>query len=337
MSRKEAYCYAVARIRAMEHRLLDAAAFARLLEVEDSASVLKILGETSYAPMLTSLSGDGAFDKILEAALHETYEEMASFVPDKELIDLLRLPYDFSNAKVMLKSLFSVRSGGKKRWDLLSSLASYPVDKLITDIEGEEYRLLPFGLSTLYPKCIALWEQSRDALETERLLDIQMFAEMRRIAEGLAVAEVTEWVRARIDGENLRTLLRLKRFGFDAARAAAFMHDGGKIDKTILSAMIAEPFETWGRIVDFSDYSKLLVESGASAGFSEIIMDFEKKYDDFCLDLAAASKYSPDSPCNVIAYLWSKELEVKNIRMILVSKSASGEKESVRRLLRHVS
>lgn len=120
MSRKEAYGYAVARIRAMEQRLLDAAAFARLLDAEDTASVLKILGETSYASVLTSVSGESGFDKVLETALHDTYEEISSFVPDKELISLLRLQYDFSNVKVMLKSLFNARSGGKKRWDLLT-------------------------------------------------------------------------------------------------------------------------------------------------------------------------------------------------------------------------
>ena len=335
MSRKEAYGYAVARIRAMEHRLLDAAVFTRLLEAEDSASVLKILGETSYAPLLTSLSG-GSFDKILEASLLETYEELTSFVPDRELPLMMRMQYDFSNVKVMLKSMFAARSGGKKRWDLLTSLASYPVDDLVSKIEAEEYRLLPFGLSSVLPKCIAVWEQSKNTLETERLLDLQMFGEMRRMAEELGFSEVTEWVKARIDGENLRTLLRLKRFGFDASGAASFLHEGGRIDRDLLASMIAEPFETWGRLVSFSDLSRLLSETDVTAGFSQIIMDFEKKLDEYLLDLAAASRYSPDSPCNVIAYLWSKELEVKNIRMVLVSKSGSGDRESVRRLLRHV-
>ena len=111
MSYKEAYGYAVARIRAMELRLLDASVFTRMLDAEDTASVLKVLGETSYAAALTSVSGEGGIDKVLETVLHDTYEEVNSFVPQKELVALLRLPYDFSNAKVMLKSVFSVRSG----------------------------------------------------------------------------------------------------------------------------------------------------------------------------------------------------------------------------------
>lgn len=335
MSRKEAYGYAVARIRAMEHRLLDAAAFARLLDAEDTASVLKVLGETSYASVLTSVSGDGGFDKVLETALHETYAEVSAFVPDKELINLLRLQYDFSNVKVMLKSLFNSRSGGKKRWDLLTSLASYPVDKLISDAEAEEYQLMPFGLNITYPKCISVWEQNGDVLEAERMLDKQMYEVMLKSAKALDMPEILDWVRTRIDGENIRSLLRLKRFGFEAARAAAFMQEGGKIDINVLVQMIAEPFETWPRMIDFTDFSPLLGRVDSAAGFAEIIMDIEKELDDFYLDIVAKSRYSPDAPGNVIAYLWAKELEVKNIRMIVVSKANRQDKDQVRRLLRH--
>ena len=336
MSNREAYGYAVARIRAMELRLLDAAVFARLLDADDTASILKILGETSYASVLTSISGETAFDKILETALHETYNELNSFVPNKELVSLLRLPYDFSNAKVMLKSYFNVRGGGKKRWDLLTSLASYPIDQLIAAVETEEYQLLPFGLNTLYPRCISIWEQSKDVLETERLMDRQMFDVMLSAAEPLGMPEISAWIRQRIDGDNIRSLLRLKRFGYDAARAFPFMNEGGNIDLNILVPLISEPFETWSRILEFSDFAAMLASIDAAAGFAEVIMDLERDLDDFYLDSISKSKYSPNAPGNVIAYLWAKELEIKNIRMIVVSKSNQKDKDRVRRLLRRV-
>lgn len=337
MSMGEGYGYAVARIRAMELRLLDAAVFARLLDADDKASILKILGETSYASILTSVSGETEFDKVLETALHETYEEISSFVPNRELVSMLRLPYDFSNVKVMLKSLFNVRSGGKKRWDLLTSLASYPVDRLIADVEAEDYQLLPFGLNALYPRCVAIWEQTKDVLETERLLDRQLYDMMFRMAEELSMPEITGWVRTRIDGENVRSLLRLKRFGFDAARALPFMHEGGRVDVNLLTPLISEPFETWSRIIGFSELAEVLASIDGAAGFAEIIMDLERDLDDYYMSAISKSRYSPDAPGNVTAYLWAKELEVKNIRMIVVSKSNERDRDQVRRLLRHVS
>ena len=335
MSHQEAYSYAVARIRAMEHRLLDAAVLQRMIDAEDSASVLKILGETSYASALTSQAGEFDFDKVLESDLHSIYEEVRSFVPDKELIDLMRLQYDFHNVKVILKSMFNARNGGKKRWDLLTSLGSYPVDDLVSNMESEDYRLLPFGLNNLLPKCVSIWEQSKDVLEIERLLDDRLYEVMLEKSESLGMSGVKDWVRARIDGENLRVMLRLKRFGFEGAKAAAFLHNGGTLDTGLLTSLISEPFESWSRAIEFSDLGRVLNTIDATGEFSDIILSLEKVLEDFYLEKIAISRFRPASPDNIPMYLWAKEMEIKNVRVILVSKNNKGDKDQLRRLLRH--
>jgi V/A-type H+-transporting ATPase subunit C len=335
MSNQEAYGYAVARIRAMEHRLLDAGAMQRMTDAEDAASVLKILGETSYAAALTSQTGDQDFDKALESELHSVYEEVEAFVPDKDLVEVLRYPYDFHNVKVIMKSIFSARSGGRKRWDLLTSLGSCSVDALVANVEAEDYRLLPFGLNTLIPRCIAAWEQSKDVLEVERQLDNRLYEVMLEKAEQLDMPGMIGWMRVRTDGENIRTLVRLKRFGFDAARALPFMHRGGDLDVSVLTPLISEPFESWGRALSFSDFGALLNGIDAAGGFAELILLLEKTLDDFYLDKIAGSRFTSSAPENIPMYLWAKELEVKNVRMILVSKSSKSDKDQLRRLLRH--
>lgn len=335
MSHQEEYGYAVARIRAMEHRLLDISALQRMIDAEDLASVLKILGETSYSSAMISQNCEFNFDKVLESDLQSVYEEILSFVPDKEIVELMRIQYDFHNIKVLIKSMFNVRTGGKKRWDLLTSLGSYPLDKLIENIESEDYRLLPFGLNILLPKCISVWEQSKDVLEVERLLDQRMFEVMLEKADILSFPGVKSWVRTRIDGENIRSLLRLKRFNFESARALLFLHSGGTIDVSILAALITEPFESWGRALEFSDFGKILTTIDSSAGFSELILALENVLDNFYLEKIGVSRFSQSAPENIPTYLWAKEMEVKNIRMIVASKGNKGDKDQLRRLLRH--
>ena len=335
MSSQGAYGYAVARIRAMEHRLLDSGVLQRMIDAEDFASILKILGETSYSSALSSQTSGSDFDKVLESDLHSIYEEVRTFVPDKGIVDIMRLPYDFHNVKVLLKSMFNVRTGGKKRWDLLTSLGSKPLDDIIANVESEEYRLLPFGLNTLIPKCITVWEQSKDVLEVERLIDARMFEVMLEKAEEHDMPGILSWFRTRTDGENIRTLLRLKRFNFEASKALPFLHDGGTIDLSWLASMISEPFETWGRAVEFSDFGKVIGGIDASGGYSELILSLEKVLDDYYMDKIGAARYSPSSPENIPAYLWAKEMEIKNIRVITVSKRNKGSKDHLRRLMRH--
>lgn len=336
MSQQDAYGYAVARIRAMENRFLDASVLQRMIDAEDLATALKILGETSYSSALTSHVSDQDFDKMLEFELQAIYKEVESFIPNKKLLDLLRYQYDFHNVKVLIKSVFNVATGGEKRWDFLTSLGSYPVDTLINDIELEEYKFLPFGLNNLIPECISIWEQSRDVLEVERLLDNRMYALMKEIAFDLDIPEALNWIRTRIDGENIRSLLRLKRFNFDATRALSFMHCGGKIDTGMLVSLIVEPFESWKRSLEFTEFGKGISSIDGTVPFSEMILLLEKFLDDFYLDKLASSRFSSNAPENILAYLWHKEMEVKNVRMILVAKTSGGDKEQLRRLLRNV-
>lgn len=335
MSNQGAYGYAVARIRSMEHRLLDSGVLQRMIDAEDFASILKILGETSYSFALTPQISGADFDKVLEADLHSTYEEIRTFIPDKSIVEIMRLQYDFHNVKVLLKSMFNVRTGGKKRWDLLTSLGSYSLDDIIMNIESEEYRLLPFGLNILIPKCMTLWEQDRDVLEVERLIDKRMFKVMLEKAKKLEMPGIISWIRTRIDGENIRTLLRLKRFNFDAAKALPFLHEGGTIDVKMLSNLIAEPFETWGRAIEFSDFGKIIGSIDPSGNYSDIILSLERVLDDYYMEKIAAGRFSPSAPENIPAYLWAKEMEIKNIRVITVTKRNKGDKDQLRRLMRH--
>ena len=152
----------------------------------------------------------------------------------------------------------------------------------------------------------------------------------------LDIRGLTDWVRARIDGENIRTLVRLKRFGYDSARAMPFLHEGGTIDLNLLASIIAEPFESWSRALEFSDYGRVLSQVEAGDDFSQLILALEKVLDDYYLEKLLVYRYSSDAPENVPYFLWSKEMEIKNVRMILVSKGNKGDTESLRGLLRHV-
>lgn len=333
MSRSEAYGYAVARIRAMEPMLFDASQFQRLLDAADLGGALKILGETSYASGMTE-GESSRFDAVLEAGLLDTCDELASFVPDSALIDIFRAPYDFHNVKVLLKSGFKSRSGGGKRYDLLTALGSIPIDSLILQIESEDYTLLPFGLSQIIPPCLTVWEQTKNVVEIERLLDKGLFAALIDLAKRVDEPGVLRWVRARIDSENIRNILRLKRFGFDASEGVTFLHDGGTIAPASLAAVMPESFDNWARMTAYSDVGAAIASVQADGDFDDLIVSLERALDDYCSDILSNARYSSDAPENVLAYLWGKEMEVKNIRTILVSKGTDSNRDEVRRLMR---
>jgi len=335
MAPAERYGYAVSRLRAMSGRLLEEAVLQRILECEDLDSALKVLGETVYSGWLMELKGSSEFDKAIEAELLHVYSEVQKFVPDGRLVQLCRIPYDFHNVKVLLKSSILVREGGERRFDLLTRLGNISADDLIMAMESEDYRLLPFGLHGLIPKCFAMWEQTKDILEVEKALDSGLFTAMRNIAADCGIDSAVFWVRGKIDAENIRNLLRMKRMDMEAGTAAGFLHEGGFISREKLLSILSEPVESWPRVLSFTDAAKTFSRVQDAGDLNTLLVDMEKVLDEYIAGMVEKSKYDAFAPENVISFLWRKELEAKNVRIALVSVSNDTDRSMARGLLRH--
>ena len=323
------YAYAVSRLRAMENRLIDDGVFQRVIESEDIESALKVLAETSYSTGLGDMKSPLDFDRLIERELVNSYNEVLSFVPDSDIVALLRLPYDFHNIKVLIKNLILVKDGGERSYRLLSNLGNTPTDVLILAIEGEDYKLLPHTLGSIVQKCLSTWEQTGNIMEIERLLDEALYEVMEDKAKELKMQHIEEWVRIKIDAENLRTLYRLKRLGAEAAEALKFIHKGGGIPPERFVQIISEPVEGWEHFLFSSNLSGVFASIQDST-------DIERALDEFSVRILSCAKYDPFSPANVLLYLCSKENEAGNMRIALVTVANNTDKDLARRLFRHV-
>ena len=326
------YIYAVSRLRGMENHILDTAFFSRLMESSGIDDALKALGETSYSQWI---SGNENFDKAIDSEMLATCKELESFVPDKELIDIFRIPYDFHNVKVLLKGLFKVRGGESegRRYDLLSKLGTVDIEELKTAIETEEYGFLPYGLTDLIPQCWQLWDSSKNPQAVELLIDHAMFRAMLNVAEGLKMPAVIHWVKSRIDAENLRSAVRLARIKYDSAKALPFFHEGGTIRPDDMARLLNEPQETWSRLLSHTDIGAVLGALQDTGDIKTSLSDVSKSLDDYLIRVLDSAKYSMDAPENVLLYLLTKEAETRNMRVALVCISGGLDREFGRRLL----
>ncbi len=330
------YVYAVARLRGMENHILDTAFFSRLMDSAGIDDALKALGETSYSQWI-SQNGNN-FDKAIDSEMLSTCEELKTFVPDKELLDIFRLPYDFHNVKVLLKGLFKVRGGESegRRYDLLSKLGTIDTEELMNAIETEEYGFLPYGLTDLIPQCWQLWDATKNAQAVELLIDHQMFSAMLKVAEDLKMPDVIHWVRSRIDAENLRSAVRLSRMKYDSPKALPFFHEGGTVRPDDMAKLLSEPQETWSRLLSHTDIGGVLSALQDSGDIKTSLSDVSKSLDDYLIKVLENAKYSMDAPANVLLYLLTKEAETRNMRVALVCVAGGLDREFGRRLLSNV-
>lgn len=67
-----------------------------------------------------------------------------------------------------------------------------------------------------------------------------------------------------------------------------------------------------------------------TGNFEAFIVSLERLLDEYALQLLSPYKYTTDAPENILLYLWNKEMEIKNIRTVIVSKSMKADKETLR-------
>ncbi|MBQ9574194.1 MAG: V-type ATPase subunit [Synergistaceae bacterium] len=327
------YVYTVSRLRGMENHILDTAFFSRLMDSAGIDEALRALGETGYSQWISQ--NGSSFDKAIDSEMLATFQELETFVPDKGLIDIFRLPYDFHNVKVLLKGLFKVRGGELegRRYDLLSDLGTLNPEELKNAIETEEYGYLPYGLTDLIPQCWQLWDAAKSAQAVELMIDHQMFRAMLDVAEGLKMPDVIHWVKSRIDAENLRSAVRLARIKYESAKALPFFHEGGTIRPDDMAKLLSEPQETWGRLLSHTDIGAVLGALQDSGNIKTALTDVSKSLDEYLLKVLENAKYSMDAPANVLLYLLTKEAETRNMRVALVCVAGGLDREFGRRLL----
>jgi V/A-type H+-transporting ATPase subunit C len=160
-----------------------------------------------------------------------------------------------------------------------------------------------------------------------------MFRAMLKVAEGLKMPDVIQWVRCRIDAENLRAAVRLARMKYEPSKALTFFHEGGTIRPDDMARLLSEPQETWSRILSYTDIGAVLNSLNEQGDINASLTDVSKALDDYLLKVLENAKYSMDAPANVLLFLLSKEAEARNMRVALVCVAGGLDREFGRRLL----
>jgi len=326
------YAYAVGRIRVLETRLLDKNKLDRMVESPSTDEAFKVLSETEYAPMIAELDNVHDFEKILQAELEEVYSLMQKINPQVHFTDLIALKYDFHNLKVLLKAKYLAEPGD----ELLFPVGTFPLIKLRAAVAEENFRELPAILCAALEEITEEFVISGDPQAIDLFLDQTLYEmliggareQRSTFLEGLFIREA--------DLTNLKTFLRVKRIGRDQAFLKKAFLPHGHLPIEIFGSLLDEPLEFLADRLAMSEYSHVVNEGIREWQEKGSIANFEKLADDLLTDYLQVGKRKTFGLEPLIGYLYAKETEVKNIRMILVGKINGLPIEVIRERLRNV-
>ncbi len=323
------YLYASSRVRALENSLLTRERLGRMIDARSDAEALKVLAECGYTGVPDERGGE--LESCLASMRRSVYGLLSQISPDQNLIDTLRIRYDYHNLKVLIKSAAagSLPDAGR----LLIDCGRVPADVLIDMFSRLAFSELPPAMRDCADYARDVLARTSDAQLSDFVLDRACMREMTDTARLSGSEFLAAYVRLYIDASNLRGYVRAVRTG----RADAVLHDalnpGGNIgsEKLISAFGAATPI---AGLYAMSPLSDSAAEGEALARAPGALTPFEKRVDGVLTAYLKSARYIPFGEQPLIAYLAAREAEFISVRTVMAGRYAKLEPEQIRERLR---
>ena len=318
------YLFISARLRSMERNLLTAARMERMIDAptaEDAAKVLSEIGYNEFSP-----ASEAELSQALAAERERTFQDLYRFVPDKAVVDVFRVKYDYHNAKTVLKA----RAMGVDGSRLLVDAGRVPTERLAAAIEEGTLEALPPVMAGAVQEALEVLSTTGDPQRSDFILDDAYFREMLQAAEDTGSSFLKRYVQATIDAANLRAAVRAHRMGQGPAFLREVLVEGGQVEPERLAA--AGPGELPG--LYFRTPLEQAAELGGRAMEGGALTAFEKACDDAVTAVVRQARRVPFGEQPLVGYLYAREAELTSIRILLNGKLAGLDRATLEERLR---
>jgi V/A-type H+-transporting ATPase subunit C len=312
-------------LRAREPKLLNLEKANRMLDAASYEDAAKLLTDCGYPDMSQMTAAE--VEQSLAERRAAIFEEMGTLSPDKELVDLFKIKYDYHNAKAILKA----EAMGSDCTHLLSDAGRIPGAQLREIYNEEKYSRLPEKLAAAMAEAKAVLARTANPQLADFVLDKAFFAELRDTAEALDSDFLRGYVAMQVDAANLKSAVRTLRMGKNQDFLAEVLVPGGNVSvERLMGALDKEGME--------SLYAHTRLEKAAALGAAAVagggMTAFEKACENAVTDYMRSSALISYGPEAVAAYLSAVEGEIQAVRMILTGRLAGVKPEAIRERLR---
>lgn len=312
-------------LRCQEKNLLTAARMERMIDAPTLEDAGKVLQEIGYGDF--SANSDRELNAALSREREKLFADLYRYVPDRSVVDVFRVKYDYHNLKALLKA----RAMGLDGKRLLVDAGRVDVDTLARAVAESGWDLLPEALAAAAREAEEVLGTTGDPQRGDFVLDRAYYREMLAASEATGSDLLTDYVRAAIDAANLRSAVRALRMGKDGDFLRRVLFEGGTVpvDRVAAAALGGKLEEVFA-----STPLRAAAALGEQAVQGGGLTRFEKACDDAVTACAAQAKGVPFGVEVVIGYLVAKEIEFTAVRIIMSGRMAGIDGETIRERLR---
>ncbi|MFO8069754.1 MAG: V-type ATPase subunit [Alkalibacterium sp.] len=317
-------------IRVYENNLLTRAHFERMLRSDSFDEVVNVLRETPYRNDVDRIKEDKNYDSMFMNELHQTYNEMFKIVPNKKLVELVVLRYAYHNLKVLFKEEITDQDLDH----LFIPIGRYPISELRQAVRLGKSEVLPKAYMDSINEVKTDYEEYHNVQSVDIILDRRFFTHLRLLADETGETDIPALIERYIDYNNLSTLVR----GMKQNRTRNFMltvlSSSGSIPKSDLLDLMDKDLNAIAQSYKMTDYRQLIDKAVDSdtGELSTVKVDYET--DNAYMEKMREARLESFGPMPIVAYLYAKEIEVINLRLILSGKENGLSADQIRERMR---
>ncbi|MGX7262384.1 V-type ATPase subunit [Enterococcus crotali] len=316
-------------IRLKETELLSNAQYEQLLNAKNTEELKDILKNTVYGAYMTADFTE-RFEYIYSKEKGRLYEWLYEMAPEPEVITIYTSRITFHNLKVLTKAELT----GKELDYLFIDDGRYSIETLKSAIRTRLSTELPEALMSAILEVLDYFQESSMLQAIDIIYDRNFLTFQRQLAEKIGDQDIKAEVIAFIDLTNISTMARGIIQGQHENFLSTVLSSSGNISKEQFLEYTDQSLAVFTEFVLGTSYGTLLAPI-VSAETKELdLVAFEKVKDNYLTSLYDKAKIMAFGPLPLLAFLNAKEVEWKNLRLILVSKRSDFPIEVIRERMR---
>ncbi len=314
------YPYAVAKIKVRENRLLSKADFDTLAEEESIERIVSILREKEYDFDMVSRYED--YEIVLKKAQENMYQLIKEILDEDDIVKIFLSKNDYYNIKLILKS----KVQGKDYKQNLVESGVMTKETIAEIMEKEEYERLERYTRHAIKEAIDLYEKTKMPFIIDAILDKACFHQMEKLAKKTGNAFILQYIEKLIDITNIKTFFRVRKIYKEASIFEKSYIEGGKIKITTFMDNLEEEEQNLKyKFMGFSDTIQQAIYNYES---------LDKFCDNYIMSYMKKAKIQALTIEPIVAYMYAKKTEFKNIRIIFTGKLNGISPEKIKERLR---
>ena len=340
------YPYTYVRTAVMRTLLISKEEYPKLLKMSFN-EITRYLQDSIYKKEIDSLATELSGPELLEIALNRnlatSFEKLRRISPEElnVLIDHYLKRKDVEDIKTILRGKYtkmdkksvinSLQAAGTLSLDFLKKLIEFEtMEKILQNIKIFDF--------TNFKEAIKEFEEKNILAPIENSLDKAYYKEILEFTKELPIEGklFKDFLIQEIEIKNLLTLIRLKRENLNKNEIQKYLFFSGdrEAGKDLNKLLSVDNIEDITKKVGKKDYKNILEEGFKNLSETNSLISLETELYKYLLDRCILLLHQhPLSVDVILGYMFAKEIEVRNLRILIKGKQLGLKEDFIEKQL----